>query len=271
MEITGFSQLAIENYELSHLFAMYQKWENQKVIAIQSRKTSGLLYLKQGTAAYVLENGEHFTAPRGSVLFLPQGSSYRCTFFAPAGEKARCQLVEFALRTGDGSSLVTCRRVTVVATDENPLVPELFVEAVEAYNRPTYSPPLLKAAVYQLIARLAGQNRLQSVHTRQLAGIEPALAYLEKKQLPENGVAQLAQLCHMSEVSFRKKFRQYAGMPPSAYILKQKLQHAKRLLRSGLYSVAEAARGAGFDDPSYFSKVFKKHTGLLPGEYMRRH
>jgi AraC-like DNA-binding protein len=74
----------------------------------------------------------------------------------------------------------------------------------------------------------------------------------------------------MSEVSFRKKFRQYAGMTPSAYILKQKLQHAKRLLRSGLYSVAEAAQGAGFDDPSYFSKVFKKHTGLLPGEYMRR-
>lgn len=271
MEITDFSQLAVENYDLFHLFAMYQKWENQKVITIHSRKTSGLLYLKQCAASYTLESGEHLTAPRGSVLFLPQGSSYRCTFFATAGEKAHCQLVEFALRTGDGSSMAICDRVTVVGTDEAPLVPELFVEAVEAYNRPMYSPPLLKAAVYQLIARIAMKNRSQSIHTRQLAGIQPALAYLEKNLFPENGVSQLAQLCHMSEVSFRKKFRLYAGMTPTEYILKQKLQHAKRLLRSGLYSVEKAAQAAGFDDPSYFSKVFKKHTGLLPGAYMRRY
>ena len=75
----------------------------------------------------------------------------------------------------------------------------------------------------------------------------------------------------MSEVSFRKKFREFTGLTPSAYILKQKMQRAKKLLRSGLYSVAEAAEAAGFNDPSYFSKVFKKYTGQLPGEYMRQH
>ena len=145
------------------------------------------------------------------------------------------------------------------------------MEAVETYGRPVYSPPVFKAVIYQLIAQLAGQDRQQRIHAQQLTGIQPALTYLEKNLLPENGVAQLARMCHMSEVSFRKKFRQYAGMAPSAYILRQKLQRAKRLLRSGIYTVAQTAEAVGFDDPSYFSKVFKKHTGLLPGQYMRRY
>lgn len=271
MKISNFYQLNTEDYNIFHLFAMQQKWDNQKIFINQNRKTSGLLYLHDCSAHYYFADGERLIAPRGSVVFLPQGCSYQCTFFVCAGEKALCQLVEFALKDREGESFSVYDRVTVVGSDENPLVPELFAEAIAAYNRPAFSPPLFKAAVYQLIARIAGQHRQQSILTQQLAGIQPALAYLEKNRLPENGVSQLAQMCHMSEVSFRKKFREFAGMTPSAYILKQKMERAKRLLRSGLYSVAEAAEAAGFDDPSYFSKVFKKYTGQLPGEYMRQY
>ena len=273
MEITSFYQLDVTDYNLFHLFAMNQKWENQKVITMQNRKTSALLYLEHCHACYRLDGGEQIWAPRGSVIFLPQNSNYVCTFHAlSAGEeRARCRLVEFALQTVDGVGFSVYDRVTVVGNDENPSVPELFMEAVETYDRPLFSPPAFKAVVYQLIAQLAGQDRQQKIHARQLAGIQPALKYLEKNHLPENGVAELARMCYMSEVSFRKKFRQYAGTTPSAYILKKKLQRAKRLLRSGIYSVAETAEAVGFDDPSYFSKVFKKHIGLLPGEYMRRY
>lgn len=271
MEITSFYQLDISDYNLFHLFAMHQKWENRKVITIQNRKSSGLLYLERCSASYQMADNPLMLAPRGSVLFLPQGSSYQCTFLSAPGEKAHCRLVEFVLRSADGKDFSVYDRITVVGSDENPLVPELFMEAVETYNRPIFSPPVFKAVVYQLIARLARQDRQQWILSQQLAGIQPALSYLDKNHLPENGVAQLAQMCHMSEVSFRKKFRQYAGVAPSVYILKQKLQRAKRLLRSGLYSIAETAQAVGFEDPSYFSKVFKKHTGMLPGEYMRRY
>jgi len=271
LEITSFYQLDIADYNLFRLFAMHQKWDNQKVITIQNRKSSGLLYLEHCSASYRLEDQERMMVPRGSVLFLPQGSSYQCTFFASPGEKAQCRLVEFALRSADGQSFSVYDRITVVGSDDNPLVPELFTEAVATYSRPVFSPPMFKSVVYQLIAQLARQDRQQQILTQQLAGIQPALSYLEKNHLPENGVAQLARMCHMSEVSFRKKFRQYAGVAPSVYILRQKLQRAKRLLRSGIYSVAETAEAAGFEDPSYFSKVFKKHTGMLPGEYMRRY
>ena len=271
MEISNFYQLNTEEYNISHLYAMQQKWDNRKIFINQNRKTSALLYLHDSSIHYRLAGGELLIAPRGSVVFLPQGCSYQCTFFTASGERALSQLVEFALKDRSGESFSVYDRVTVVGSDENPLVPELFAEAVAAYNRPVFSPPLLKAAVYQLIACIAGQNRQQTIASAQLAGIQPAVAWLERNHLPEEGIPQLARMCHMSEVSFRKKFRAYAGMTPSEYILKQKMQRAKRLLRSGLASVAQAAEAAGFDDPSYFSKVFKKYTGILPGEYMRRY
>ena len=77
-------------------------------------------------AVYRLEEHTLLHAPRGSVLFLPQGSSYQCTFYASPGEKAHCRLVEFALRSPRGESICVYDRVTVVGSDENPLVPELF-------------------------------------------------------------------------------------------------------------------------------------------------
>lgn len=271
MEITSFYQLDVADYNLFHLFAMHQKWDNQKVISICNRKSAGLLYLEGCAVTYRLEDHDTIHAPGGSVLFLPQGSSYQCTFHALSGDKAQCRLVEFSLRSAQGKDFSVYDRVTVVGSDENPLVPELFLEAVETYNRPVFSPPAFKAVVYQLITQLARQNRQQRIHAQQLAGIQPALNYLEKNRLPENGVSQLAQMCHMSEVSFRIKFRQYAGIAPAAYIMNQRLQRAKRLLRSGLYSVAETAEAVGFNDASYFSKAFKKHTGMLPGEYMHRY
>jgi two-component system response regulator YesN len=42
---------------------------------------------------------------------------------------------------------------------------------------------------------------------------------------------------------------------------------AKQLLENGLFSVAEVAAMVGYGDAGYFTKVFKKETGILPGKY----
>ena len=52
-----------------------------------------------------------------------------------------------------------------------------------------------------------------------------------------------------------------------AKINEVRLQNAKRLLRSTGMSITEIAYAVGFSDSNYFSSVFKKHTGMTPGEY----
>ena len=65
---------------------------------------------------------------------------------------------------------------------------------------------------------------------------------------------------------FRKRF----GMTPVAYRLRLRLQLAGKLLLGNRVTVAEAAHAAGFTDPSYFTRVFKRAHGLSPRDWARR-
>jgi AraC-like DNA-binding protein len=65
-----------------------------------------------------------------------------------------------------------------------------------------------------------------------------------------------------------KIFDKNFGMTVAKYIKKQKINRAKELIKGGS-SITEAAYVTGYNDCSYFSKVFKDGTGMSPSEYSR--
>ncbi len=68
----------------------------------------------------------------------------------------------------------------------------------------------------------------------------------------------------------RRLFCDQVGKTPHEYLVSLRIKTAKRLLASrsiSNYSVSEIAAMVGFQDASYFSRIFKKHTGISPGEY----
>ena len=77
----------------------------------------------------------------------------------------------------------------------------------------------------------------------------------------------LAELCGMSEVAFRKIFTNSMGITPLKYINNLKIATAKELLLSKSCTISKVAELSGFNCDSYFSREFKKHTGMSPIEY----
>ncbi len=65
-------------------------------------------------------------------------------------------------------------------------------------------------------------------------------------------------------------FKRHTGICFSLYLCKLRLNHAIRMMNAGFTSIKEIASFSGFSDPLYFSKVFKKHYGMSPGEYMEK-
>jgi AraC-like DNA-binding protein len=66
---------------------------------------------------------------------------------------------------------------------------------------------------------------------------------------------------------FSKLFTASVGMPPSRFILKTRMEKAKKLLAFTHLSVGEIAAAVGFSDPLYFSRTFRRYAGLPPTEY----
>jgi AraC-like DNA-binding protein len=65
----------------------------------------------------------------------------------------------------------------------------------------------------------------------------------------------------------RKLFRQSAGCTPLDYLTRLRVDAARHLLKLGGFSVKEVAVRAGFSDPYYFSRLFRKSTGESPSEF----
>ena len=76
-----------------------------------------------------------------------------------------------------------------------------------------------------------------------------------------------------SNLSFRRfgeLFKENFFITPNRYITHRRVEYAKTLLVSGLFSVEQIAEMCGFSDVYYFSKVFKKLTGIVPSKWTQQ-
>lgn len=81
-------------------------------------------------------------------------------------------------------------------------------------------------------------------------------------------IEYIAEKMYISRASLRNIFYQKEGMSPKSYLIKVRLDQAKRLLKLGL-SVKETALNVGYADAFQFSKIFKKHIGCSPSDYVK--
>jgi len=81
-------------------------------------------------------------------------------------------------------------------------------------------------------------------------------------------IDQLADEVGLSRSNLFRRMKTIASMSPSDVILEIKLNKAKELLKSEAHArIDDIAYQCGFNDPKYFSTIFKKHTNMTPSQY----
>ena len=108
------------------------------------------------------------------------------------------------------------------------------------------------------------------VNERQIKKVQirQAKEYIQENCLNKISLEETAYSCNMSMFHFERIFHQFTGMSPYAYLLFSRVKKTQEMLKKGI-NVTEAAYEAGFFDQSHFIRLFKKHVGVTPGNFIR--
>lgn len=112
-------------------------------------------------------------------------------------------------------------------------------------------------------------SAMKTDNARVVEEIDKATAYFNEHYSEEICIDEYAENNHFSVSWFIRNFKQCTGSTPMQYILSKRIYNAEILLQNPSYNVTEISRIVGYDNPLYFSRIFKKAKGLSPSEYRK--
>lgn len=83
-------------------------------------------------------------------------------------------------------------------------------------------------------------------------------------------IDDFAKELNMGRTIFYQKMKNITGLSPIDFVLTMRIKRAIQLMKTGKYNFSTIAYMTGFNDPKYFSKCFRKHTGMSPSEYLKQ-
>lgn len=131
----------------------------------------------------------------------------------------------------------------------------------------------VKGFLFQLVFLLLSHRQKKStspaLQTKSLEKIKTILKYVEEHYDEHITIDDMAALTFYSKSHFMKFFKAHMGTGFIEYLNDYRLTIAERLLRTSDASVLEIAEKSGFDNLSYFNRIFKRKYGQSPGKQRR--
>ena len=163
---------------------------------------------------------------------------------------------------------------TVVA---NESVISRYIESLEFYfqNPALVNDDLLELKIKELVLLLVQTKNAASIlelvtdlYSSRNINIKTIIDLHKHSNL---SIEELAALCSLSLSAFKRAFKKIYNDNPTHYFITEKLRKAREMLTISDLSIGEVAYAAGFNDPLYFTRLFKKKVGVTPSAYRATH
>ena len=230
-----------------------------------------LLYIASGKTHFIIQGQEREVSAGHMVLFLPRQEQ---NYVYYGKDKPEVYWVHFT-----GSDVKNILRRYHIPLHENVF----YCGAASTY---TY---LFKEMIHELQTCHVGFQELLTMYLHQIfiliqrsrqeqkptissylqEEMEIARRYFNEHYNEPISIEDFAQSRSMSISWFLRNFKQVTGMSPMHYILTNRINNAASLLETTDYNVSEISAIVGYDNPLYFSRLFKKQKGVSPTEYRK--
>ena len=121
--------------------------------------------------------------------------------------------------------------------------------------------------VLTLIAEVLADERRTVQHSSSEGLVEKAKFFMEENIYREVNLNGIGDALGVSTSHLNSIFKSYTAMTPYQYFISIKIRKAKELLEAGTTPIKEVAFRLGFDDQYYFSRLFRKKTGIAPSRW----
>lgn len=235
----------------------------------KNRPSHGLAMNVGCASVYRFDTGASFECRDGECVFLPKGSNYVVSSIGQTEHSIDADVGVYAINFLINEDLGALEPFVVTLKPRDEVLSH-FARAERAWRRrdELYHEECF-INLYSIIRLLRKSRAAYMPKQRTLEMLEPALKYIDENYASESiSVAHLASLCGVSEPYLRRLFCTAFSSSPAVYMRNMRIKHAKRLLRSGEYSVTDVALLSGFSDAAYFSREFKRSVGMSPSEYL---
>ena len=105
-----------------------------------------------------------------------------------------------------------------------------------------------------------------------LGGLSPyqkqqAIDFIQTYLTQDVGLKKISELTNLSQFHFVRQFKKSVGTTPHQYVMQQRVEMAKQLLKQQDLAIADIALDCGFSNQSHLGRVFKRHVGTTPKKY----
>lgn len=232
-----------------------------------------LLYVASGKAHFYFDKSEEDTVVTAGhmVLYRPK-EPQRYIYYGE--EQTEVYWVHFT-----GNNVTNILRhygigsgMRVIETGTSLEYPRIFKQMIQELQRcQAHYPDLLTLLLLELLIRIERQigreHRPKDAYLN--AEMELAIQHFNDHYSDEINIEEYALSRGMSVSWFIRSFKQYAGTTPMQYLVERRMANAQVLLETTSYNISEIAALVGYDNPLYFSRIFRKQKGMSPSEYRK--
>ena len=242
---------------------VYQRLHSPGYLFWQSdRKQHGLAFVSSGALTLTTDSYQ-VTAPAGSILLLRQHENYRIE--VTGTEPTQYTVVSYLAEPDELLLSLLPERIFFAAR------PQRYRDLFASVERLGCACNLcaqtrLRAAVQDILCCIIQEHYRQSLAEKE-SYAETAMLFMEKHFASPLTCQEIADAAGISTSHLRSVFRRQYGMSLTKSLNSIRIQHAKTMLQSGMFTLNEIAAACGFQNEYYFSRVFKQFTGISPGKY----
>ncbi len=235
------------------------------------RPSNGLVFITQEASFIYSENGrELFCAKKGDIVFAPKGCNYKVVI---EREDIKPMIVSYTVNFkvfDDLAKEVSIGEpLGIISRDE---LMNFLPHITNLNNCARDVKPSQLLMISHFTALLDNVIQTLDINANAYYPIRRGVEALRREWLENRPIGRYAKLCSMSETGFRSYFKKWAGMSPVHYRNRMRIAAAQSVLTDSAHnkiSVAAVANMSGFEDPFYFSRVFKSIYGVSPQKFIR--